>query len=124
MRSNTLRANSRGGLRRWPLLRTLAAAICCALFATTLALAQTAQGTVQGTVTDQNGAVVVGATVEAANQATGEKRTVTASDQGAYTLPNLSPGLYTLAVTAPGFANTTVKDVNVTVSFTITQDVT
>ncbi|HEU4597402.1 MAG TPA: TonB-dependent receptor [Pyrinomonadaceae bacterium] len=124
MRSNSLRANSRGGARRWPLLRGLAAAICCALFASTLALAQTAQGTVQGTIADQNGAVVVGATVEATNQATGEKRTVTASDQGTYTLPNLAPGLYTLAVTAPGFAGTTVKDVNVTVSFTLTQDVT
>jgi hypothetical protein len=105
-------------------LRSFITAICCVLAVSTLTFAQTAQGTVQGTVTDQNGAVVVGASIDATNNGTGEKRTVTANDQGSYTIPNLVPGLYTLVVTAPGFSNTTVKDVNVTVSFTLTQDVT
>ncbi|MBA3241553.1 MAG: carboxypeptidase regulatory-like domain-containing protein, partial [Acidobacteria bacterium] len=124
MHLNSLVRHRLGSMRRGSFLRSFVVAICCALATSTLTFAQTAQGSVQGTVTDQNGAVVVGATIEATNNGTGEKRTVTASDQGSYTLPNLSPGNYTLAVSAPGFSNTTVKEVNVTVSFTLTQDVT
>ncbi|HEV2860318.1 MAG TPA: TonB-dependent receptor [Pyrinomonadaceae bacterium] len=105
------------------MLRRFLTALCCVLLASSLASAQTARGDINGTVRDPNGAAVVGATVEATNNATGEKRTATTNDEGVYTLTNLNAGSYTLTVSAPGFGNSTVKDVNVTVAFTLTQDV-
>ncbi len=104
-------------------LRILLTALCCALLAVLPASAQTAKGDITGTVRDPNGAVVVGATVEATNNATGEKRTATTNDEGVYTLSSLNAGLYTLSVSSAGFGNATVQNVNVTVSFTLTQDV-
>src|SRR5919199_2958391 len=123
MRLSTLIAIGRSGLRGGQFLLTVAAVLCPALLATTLTFAQTAKGTIQGTVRDPNGAAVVGATVEATNEATGDKRTVVTSDEGLYTLTNLDVGSYTLAVTGAGFAPATVKGVKVSVSFTLTQDV-
>jgi hypothetical protein len=103
--------------------RLALAASCALLFVTAQVFAQSAKGGVTGTVTDPNGAVVVGATVEATSEATGEKRTATTTDQGVYTIPNLNVGAYTLTVSAPGFSSATVQDVTVTVSFTLTRDV-
>ncbi|MDT4965863.1 MAG: hypothetical protein QOJ64_600 [Acidobacteriota bacterium] len=94
------------------------------LGAFTLSFGQTSTGTISGTVTDQQGAVVAGATVEATNQATGEKRSATASDNGAYTIPNLGVGLYSVTANGTGFAASTVKDVKVSVAFNTTQDLT
>src|SRR3712207_1489044 len=88
-----------------------------------ISFAQTAKGNIQGTVQDPNGAAVVGATVEATNDATGEKRNATTTDAGLYTLANLDAGTYTLSVSGTGFAPATVKNVQVSVSFTLTQDV-
>ncbi|MDX6694899.1 MAG: hypothetical protein QOF02_2502 [Blastocatellia bacterium] len=81
-----------------------------------------AQGTMSGTVTDASGAVVAGATVEATNTGTGEKRTATTTDSGSYSIPNLPPGLYSVSTTASGFAASTVKDLKISVSFNTTQD--
>lgn len=83
---------------------------------------QASDGTISGTVTDQAGAVVAGATVEVTNQATGEKRSATTSDNGTYTIPNLMVGLYDVTATGTGFAPSTAKGVKVSVSFNTTQD--
>jgi hypothetical protein len=123
MRLSNLIANRHGATRGGAFLHRLAAVVCLALFATTLAFAQSSKGTIQGTVRDPNGAAVVGATVEATNDATGDKRTATTNDDGLYTLANLEAGTYTVAVTSTGFAPATVKQVNVSVSFTQTQDI-
>ena len=60
-------------------------------------------GTVQGTVKDPTGALVVKAQVEVASSALiGTKKAET--DQGGYyRFANLPPGMYSLTVTAPGF---------------------
>lgn len=83
---------------------------------------QAAKGNLQGTVRDPNNAVVSGATVEATNDATGEKRAVTTNDDGYYNIPNLDVGTYTVTANAAGFAPATVKTVQVSVAFTLTQD--
>ena len=70
--------------------------------------AQVAGGTLSGTITDASGAVVPSAEVEIKNSATGITKTVTASTEGFYTAPNLLPGNYEVAVSAPGF-NTAIK---------------
>ncbi len=46
-------------------------------------------GSIKGTVADSNGAVVAGATIEATNDNTGEKRSTSSADNGSYVLRNL-----------------------------------
>lgn len=67
------------------------------------ASAQTATGTISGTITDQTGAVVPGAKVVARNVATNLERTVTADEDGFYRIPFLSVGTYEVTVEAQGF---------------------
>jgi hypothetical protein len=70
--------------------------------------AQVAGGTLSGTITDASGAVVPNAEVEIKNSATGITKTIATSTEGYYTAPNLLPGNYEVAVSAPGF-NTEIK---------------
>jgi len=79
--------------------------------------AQGTFGSISGTVVDTNGAVISGATVEVTNTGTGDKRTVVTSDTGAYTVPNLPVGMYSIRVTANNFAATTQKEIKVSVAF-------
>ncbi|MFN2532447.1 MAG: carboxypeptidase-like regulatory domain-containing protein [Pyrinomonadaceae bacterium] len=53
------------------------------------ASAQSDRGSITGTVTDPNGAVVADAKVTATNLNTGEVRTTSTSPEGTYTLPEL-----------------------------------
>src|SRR5207248_2589520 len=69
-----------------------------------LAAQQQSMGTLRGTVADQLGGVIVGATVTVTD-ASGVARTATTDDQGRYAVSGLAPGRYTLRVTAPGFAD-------------------
>jgi hypothetical protein len=61
--------------------------------------AQTDTGRIVGTVTDQNGAVVHGATILVKNERTGEERTVTSTEEGIYIVPSLKASTYTVTVT-------------------------
>ena len=61
-------------------------------------------GAISGTVTDTTGALVPGATVVARNTATGVETLRTASSDGLYNISPLTPGTYTLTVSAAGFA--------------------
>ncbi len=64
--------------------------------------------TIAGTARDTTGALLPGVTVEAASPALIEKaRTVVTDGAGQYRIVSLSPGVYTLTFTLPGF--TTVK---------------
>ena len=67
-------------------------ALVC-LFATPLS-AQTFRGTILGTVSDPNGAVVPDAPVTAKNIATGIERTTTTDSFGNYTLAEFQTGIY------------------------------
>lgn len=87
-------------------------------------LAQSAStGAVSGTVTDAANAVVIGARITATNQATGEKRTVDSGPAGAYLLPFLSPGKYSVEVAAKGFKQVKYPDVSVVVTETVKLDI-
>ena len=61
-------------------------------------LAQTSSGSISGTVSDPNGAVVPGAKVVATHVPTGRDYTNVTSQAGLYVFPNLPTGPYTLAV--------------------------
>jgi hypothetical protein len=86
--------------------------------------AQTFRGTVLGTVTDSSGAAIAGATVTVKNTATGLTRTVTTSDDGSYSAPELPIGTYTVTVEKSGFKSSVVTDVIVQVSSDRRTDVT
>ena len=87
------------------------------------ALGQTANtGTITGTVKDQAGAVVPGATVKATNVATGVSRTTTTSDSGTYELAQLPPAEYRVEVQAQGFARYVQEPVTVNALSRVTVD--
>ncbi|HEY7190572.1 MAG TPA: carboxypeptidase-like regulatory domain-containing protein, partial [Vicinamibacterales bacterium] len=57
-----------------------------------------------GTVLDQSGAIVPGATVMAKNERTGEERTATSNADGRYVITSLKPSVYTLSIKQAQFA--------------------
>jgi hypothetical protein len=73
-------------------------------------------GTVLGAVTDSTGGVVSGATVTLHNTATNESRTQTSNASGDYVFPSVTPGSYTLSVTAPSFKVSSVSEFHVDVA--------
>ncbi len=82
----------------------------------------TASATLQGTVTDQSGAVVAGATVAITNKDQGWTRTLTTSDTGFYRFELLATGTYSLRITRGGFATVTVERAELQVGQTTTLD--
>ncbi len=68
-----------------------------------LMYAQSDLSGVSGTITDQSGAQVHGATVTVTDEATGAEHKTVTNDSGYYTIPSLSPGRYTIVVQASGF---------------------
>ncbi|PYS56450.1 MAG: TonB-dependent receptor, partial [Acidobacteria bacterium] len=89
--------------------RSLLLLALCA-FASASAGAQSATATLSGTVEDQNGAVVPGATVTAVNTATALERHTTTDSGGNYTIPLLPAGTYIVRVEAQGFAPVRVEN--------------
>jgi len=79
-------------------------------------------GTVRGTVTDPKGALVPNATVTVKNKGTAVVRTVTTGADGAYQIPTLNPGPYSVEVTAPGFNKLVVAEIVVSVGATVAFD--
>lgn len=73
--------------------------------------AQTSRGTVSGTVTDQAGAVVPGATITLTNTATTVDRTTTSNDEGFYRFDAVDLGTYTVTIAAANFGTTTQTEV-------------
>ena len=88
-------------------------ASCSSLGAASLH-AQTFRGGINGTVTDQSGAVVAGAAVSAVNNATGVTLNAVTSSGGEYQFQDLPLGKYTISVTASGFKPEKVDAVPVT----------
>src|SRR6266850_212702 len=75
------------------------------------AFAQVTGGTISGSVTDPSAAAVPGATVIILNQGKGESRTITTNDNGYYSAPNLTPGNYSVTISANGFTSAVQSNV-------------
>src|ERR1044071_4705731 len=87
------------------------------------ALAQTANtGVITGTVKDEKGGVVSGATVKAINKGTGVERSTTSGDSGFYEISQLVPGDYRVEADAKGFAKFAADPVTVNVLARVTLD--
>ena len=81
-----------------------AAVLCVALFlSVALIHAQANLGRISGTITDQTGGAMVGATVTVLDTQRGISRNLTTDDAGEYVAPNLTPGTYTVSVESKGF---------------------
>ena len=68
------------------------------------AIAQQQLATLQGTITDQTGAVVPGVTVTAIAIDTGVARTAVTNQAGVYRVPSLEPGRYRVSAELTGFS--------------------
>ena len=79
-------------------------------------IAQTFRGTILGTVTDPQGAVVAGAKVTVRNVDTGLERTSQTSADGSYAIPELPIGTYTVTVTQSGFQTSVTSGLSVSVA--------
>lgn len=76
---------------------------------------QSTTGTIQGTVLDEQGGAVPGATVEIKNLATNATRTLTTDDEGRFVALALQSGAYSVTITKQGFAISEAPSVEVTV---------
>src|SRR5580658_9374676 len=74
-----------------------------------------ATGSFSGTVTDKSGSVVVGATVRAISEGTGQSREAKTDDAGHYQIPLLPVANYTLHVEFSGFQTTEERGVRLQV---------
>ena len=83
----------------------------------------TATAELRGVVTDQNGAVVAGATVTATDNNKGTTRSVTSGSDGNYVILALPPSVYTVTTEATGFAPKTFNNVSLEVGQQATLDV-
>jgi Carboxypeptidase regulatory-like domain/TonB dependent receptor len=79
-----------------------------------MAFGQTATTSpLSGSVLDPNGSALSGAHVTVKNNATGAEFRVRTSDSGAYTVPALGAGSYTVTVEAQGFKKAVIQDVQI-----------
>ncbi|MGA8300740.1 MAG: carboxypeptidase regulatory-like domain-containing protein, partial [Terriglobales bacterium] len=90
--------------------RLIAVLVVTILCLTGFAFGQSSAGTIQGTVTDVQGAVIPDASVTITNSGTGKTLILKTNGEGLYSAPALDPGAYKIAVDQPNFQKF-VKDV-------------
>lgn len=83
--------------------------------ASALAQTQITSGTIQGTVSDANGAAVPGAAVQIKNLDTNLVRDLTTDEDGRFVALQLPPGPYKITVTKQGFATAVLEKTDLTV---------
>ena len=118
---------SAGG-RVWLAWRRSAAFTIAAtmLFLVTAAMswAQNSTSTIAGTVSDATGAIVTGANIVVTNTATGVTHTTVSDKLGAYRIPELAPGTYSMDITSAGFEEQRLQGISLVVDQTSQQNVT
>jgi carboxypeptidase family protein len=96
--------------------RSIVLLMACCAFLSLSTFAQTT-GSISGTVNDEKGAVIPGATVIVRNIDTNETRTARTDDEGRYRVVNMPVGEYELTIEGTGFA----KHVRTGVSLVLNQ---
>jgi hypothetical protein len=89
-----------------------------------LSFGQATDGNIVGTLVDQSGAAVPGATVEIQNVATGVRTTTKAGAAGEYRFNNVPVGRYTVSANAAGFTRASMANVAVDLNKTVTVNLT
>ena len=96
-------------------LRTLTV-FCMVLALAAVSRAQEITATITGTVTDQSGGVLPGATITARHLGRAMTRSVVTTKTGLYTMPFLATGDYEISISMPGFKTHTAKSVTLHVN--------
>ncbi|HEX4322134.1 MAG TPA: carboxypeptidase-like regulatory domain-containing protein, partial [Acidobacteriaceae bacterium] len=91
---------------QWTFVLTL-----LAVLSSSSLLAQNESGSIKGQVTDPSGAVVPGASVTITDLGTNTTRTVKSGSNGDYAFSSLRPSHYKISVTASGFKESLIADV-------------
>jgi len=78
-------------------LGVLLVSLLCAVFVP----AQEFRGLISGQVTDPSGAVVINATITALREGTQQPYSARTNSSGAYSVPYVIPGVYTVIAEAP-----------------------
>ncbi len=105
-------------MTRW---KTSILAICLA-FTASLASAQEFRGRINGTVTDNTGAVLPGVTVTASSPALIQPQVQVTGAEGEFRFLALPPGVYTIDFELAGFQNVKREGVRVVINQTLTVD--
>ncbi len=100
--------------------RALATLLLCSL----AAFAQSERGTIQGSVKDSSGAVIVGARVTVTNTDTNSAVNFTSNESGDYTAPSLQAGSYNVRVEKEGFKAAIIAKLSVNAATNVRADVT
>jgi hypothetical protein len=85
-------------------------ALLCAVAAPD-ALAQAVTGTISGSVADQQGQLIPGATLTITNEANNDMRVSVSDERGNFQVTNLQPGSYTVKVEMQSFRTLERKNV-------------
>src|SRR5579872_4978221 len=92
------------------------------LFCSLAAIAQSTSGRILGTLTDQSGAAVGGATVAVTDVQRGTTRTVSTDETGSYAVADLPPGTYKIRIEAKGFKAVERPNVQIEVASDVRAD--
>lgn len=88
--------------------------VALALLTVPFVVVHGAGGRIEGKVTDPKGAAIVGASVTVTDLATNQKFSAVTDGQGQYKVEGLTPGTYTIVVTAKNFSESRRENVTVT----------
>jgi hypothetical protein len=86
--------------------------------------AQSNLGTLSGSILDSSGAAIPNASITITNIGTNRRFTLSSSEEGSYSLPNLDPVLYRIEVTANGFTTKVIENVKVNTASSTSVNVT
>ena len=98
-------------------------ALCVLAFALSMQ-AQVPTGSIDGIAKDQNGRLVQGARITVTSDLQGTTRESASNADGSFTIPNLTPGSYTVVLSATGFAEVRYTQVQIEPGKAVTLDTT
>jgi hypothetical protein len=97
------------------LFSTVSSVLLVATFYCQFLLGQITTGTISGTVSDQSGGAVPGATVTVKNVETGISRSTVSGPSGRYEAPSLALGIYEVSAFLAGFQTSIRSGIELTV---------
>ena len=103
-------------------MRSLLITVCLLLLSVSVASAQTARGTITGTVSDVSSAVIPGVSITAVHTETSARYETVSTETGNFTLSQLPAGVYELSAELPGFKKYVRQGITVLVSATLRID--
>src|SRR5215472_12033834 len=110
---------------KMPDQRTLACFLCLFFLVVLIprhANGQSASAAINGTITDEGGAVIPGVRIVLSNINTGGQRTTTTGAAGTYSVPDVVPGRYSIRVLKDGFGTKELTGIALQVDQTATLD--